>query len=199
MSTLAKLCEERGLASLFKSCMKINDSESNQSIATVDSELNGVETTDTTTLYGALILVHHMNNIGFYSKWLKKTTKSFGCDLLIKHSKHSTDTTEMRSTRNVTVVLLGSEEGVKQVIKLWRASRVDVDAYSRPCLERMMSILTQGPINNVLERKLDFFFHVSQNGKDDFFASFDDLERVLLNIGGASWSSIWSEAIQKNR
>lgn len=64
MSTLATLCQERGLASLFKSCMKIYDSETNQSIATVASELNCAETTDTTTLYGALILVHHMNNIG---------------------------------------------------------------------------------------------------------------------------------------
>lgn len=116
--------------------------------------------------------------------------------MLIKCLKHSTDIAEKRSTRKVTVVLWGSEEGVKQVLQLWRASRVDVDAFNRPCLERMMSILTQGPIYKVLERKLDF--HVSEHGKDDFLASFDELERILLNIGGASWSSIWSEAIQRN-
>jgi hypothetical protein len=127
MSTLATLCQDRGLASLFKSCMKIYESENKQSLPTVTAESHCAEST-ATTLYGALILVHHMNNVGHYSKWLKKTTKSFGCNLLIKCLKHSTHVMEKQSTRNVTVVLLGSEEGVKQVLKLWRASRVDLSS-----------------------------------------------------------------------
>jgi hypothetical protein len=105
MSTLATLCQDRGLASLFKSCMKIYESENKQSLPTVTAESHCAEST-ATTLYGALILVHHMNNVGHYSKWLKKTTKSFGCNLLIKCLKHSTHVMEKQSMRNVTVVLL---------------------------------------------------------------------------------------------
>ncbi len=105
MSTLATLCQDRGLASLFKSCMKIYESENNQSLPTVTAESHCAEST-ATTLYGTLILVHHMNNVGHYSKWLKKTTKSFGCNLLIKCLKHSTHVMEKQSTHNVTVVLL---------------------------------------------------------------------------------------------
>lgn len=197
MSTLATLCQDRGLASLFKSCMKIYESENNPSVPTGIAKIHCAEST-TTTLYGALIVVHHMNNVGHYSKWLKKTTKSFGCHLLIKCLKHSsTHVTEKQSTRNVTVILLGSEEGVKQVIKLWRVSRVDLDAYHRPCLERMMSILIQGPIAEFLKGESDVVTYVSQHSHDDFFVPFDNLERILLNIGGASWGSIWSEAMSK--
>jgi hypothetical protein len=199
MTTLATFCEDRGLKSLFKTCMKIYESEDHQPEAAEQiTAAAGDVPSGTTSFYGALILVNHMNDLGYYRKWLRKATKSFCCSLLIKCLKFSDSDVKQSSPRNVTVILVGSEEGVKQVIKLWRASRVDVGAYNRPCLERMMSVLIQGPMTKFRIKDSDLSGIDIHETSNEIFVHFDELERIVFNVGDKSWSSAWSEAIKRH-
>ena len=71
---------------------------------------------------------------------------------------------------------------MKQVMKLWRTSRVDIDAKNKPCLERMMTMVEEGEIQSIPKtNKLPF-----DNG-DDLSCSFEDWEHLVATID-TSWA-----------
>jgi hypothetical protein len=44
----------------------------------------------------------------------------------------------------IVIAIVGDTNQVGQFLKRWRTSRVDVDSKGKPCLERMMTVLTEG-------------------------------------------------------
>ena len=155
MSIIAKQCKEAGLEELFLTSMKIyRDSEKkeNGSEKETDSE-SGEMNPSFSWRYGALCNVDHMNNAKQYRKWLRKAASSAGCTVLIK-------VCDANAKRPIIIVVIAGqvEDDVKRFMKRWRTSRVDVDSTGRPCLERMMTVLTEGELDQ------------------EHIASFDDIE-----------------------
>ncbi len=158
MSTLASRCREAGLEHLFLICLNINDGRNSTDKKNEDppNELNiGMKSTSIFT-YGALIHVDHMNDAKGYRRWLRQACRTAGCSLLIKHCRISSSdkssepinttsqTLRLATCRpDIIVGLFGDERSVRQVLKRWRTSRVDVDSKNKPCLERMMYVIDE--------------------------------------------------------
>lgn len=165
MSILACRCRDAGLEHLFLLCMKINDDRSSidKKKDQPANKLNvGIETKIIYT-YGALIHVDHMNDGKGYRRWLRQTCQTAGCSLLIKNCRMNSSEKSLdpknassKTSRLVTcrpdifVGIFGHECSVRQVLKRWRTSRVDVDSKNKPCLERMMNVIHECELNRRL-------------------------------------------------
>jgi hypothetical protein len=137
MSVVADHCREVGLEALFRTTMKqYCDS------TTELGQSHGLTTT--TTWYGALGLVDHMNDGKGYRKWLRKCSRDVGCFLLVKQFYPGDDYTNRPV---IYVGLIGNRNNVSTFLKRWRTSRVDVDSRGKPCLERQMVVLTEGELD----------------------------------------------------
>jgi hypothetical protein len=114
-----------------------------------------------------------------YRKWLRKASAAAGCTLLVKACCS-------KPNRPLIIVsILGEENDVKRVLKRWRTSRVDVDSAGKPCLERMMTVLTDGKLSqpqNKTNVDMD-----SLDQEDQLTVSGLTLCNLLEAIGGPEW------------
>jgi hypothetical protein len=132
LSIVAERCRAVGRESLFLSIMK---QQSTDSLHT--------SITDSDGLYGALVLVDHMNDAKSYRKWLRSSCNHLDVVLILKQCFPNQD---FRRKPCILVGLVGSSSQVSVFLKRWRTSYVDIDSRGKPCLERMMTILVEGPV-----------------------------------------------------
>jgi acylphosphatase len=132
MSIVANSCREVGLEALFRTSMKIYESDS-----TISSPENGPSLP-----YGALVHVDHMNDGKSYRKTLRKTCHELGVSFFVQQCFPGDDYSK-RPT--ILVGLVGGDVG--SVLKQWRTRKVDVNTRGRPCLERMTTVLVEGPLH----------------------------------------------------
>lgn len=171
MSLLASNCREAGLERLFLTCMKIND---HRTVDEIEQKHDKGSSSNVESTYGVLVHVDHMNDGKRYRKWLRKSCQAQGCFLLIRQCVN-TDANEYYGRPTIYVGIFGDKEGVRQVMKLWRISRVDVDSKNKPCLERMMTVIEESDLsipNNL--SSLD-----DESGLD---CSFEDFERLISTV-----------------
>jgi hypothetical protein len=83
------------------------------------------------------------------------------------------------------VALAGDESGVREVLKRWRTSRVDVDARGRPCMERMLAVLIESHVER--SKALDRLNWESLASEDSLRMTVDDASQVVASIGGTRW------------
>ena len=86
------------------------------------------------------------------------------------------------------VVILGSNETIKRALKMWRISKVDVDKHGRPCVERMMKIITKDEME-VSSDKLLMINNLYEkiNSCDLVYDSYDAFNQFIICIGGEKW------------
>ncbi|KAL7451635.1 hypothetical protein ACHAWC_003460, partial [Mediolabrus comicus] len=188
MSDIAELCKEAGLEELFLTSMKIYSKKES-----VDTET--LNDSNQSSIYGALCHVDHMNDGKGYRKWLRKTSSASGCTLLMKTCNGDTKKTSNTKKPFIIVAILGDEHDVKRVLKRWRTSRVDVDGSGKPCLERMMTVLTEGELpqhQNHGKVEMD-----SLDDENELLVSKQCLCDILQAIGGSAWSSAFESALQR--
>lgn len=188
MSDIAELCKEAGLEDLFLTSMKIYSKKES-----VDAET--LNDSNQSSTYGALIHVDHMNDGKGYRKWLRKASSASGCTLLIKTCNGDTRKPSNTKKPVIIVAILGDEHDVKRVLKRWRTSRVDEDGSGKPCLERMMTVLTEGELpqhQNHGKVEMD-----SLDEEDKLLVSKQCLCDILEAIGGSGWSSAFESALQR--
>ncbi len=203
MSYLSEICREAGLEDLFLTSMKIYKQESDG--RGESGEIPEESQKKDTLRHGTLVLVDHMNDVKGYTKWLQKACKSAGCSCLVlrcfsNEEGHTSQTiTKSRARPIIVVGLIGDDESsLKQVLKRWRTSRVDVDSKGNPCLERMMEVLVQGALeshgaNNDDGTSTSTFREAHQN---DGSVSRAELESLLERIGGSTWVESFRDAIK---
>mmetsp|Transcript_17643 Transcript_17643/g.24532 ORF Transcript_17643/g.24532 Transcript_17643/m.24532 type:complete len:394 (+) Transcript_17643:421-1602(+) len=179
MSTLAKQCKEAGLEKLFRTSMKIYDSEKAAS----------EEEDATTHSYGALIHVDHMNNGKSYRKWLRKSSRETRCSLLLV--KQFFPNNDYTNRAVIIVGIIGTRDNVQEFLKRWRTSRVDVDSKGRPCLERKMSVLHDGKVENA---SCDLQEVNCCNEEDQTNTTLDNLSNIVSAMFGGKE---WLEALQR--
>ena len=175
MSILAEKCRDAGLEDLFKTSMKMYTTKGDKEI-----DCDKKERIRKDQWYGAMVHVDHMNNRKAYEKWLLKACKSAGCIILLRRC-YKNDNKSLRPA--IFVCLLGEEIAIKQVLKRWRTSRVDVDSKGNPCLERMMSVIAEGNVtesSEVPER-----YKTLDGTNSDIHM--EDAEFFFENIGGIVW------------
>ncbi|GFH57426.1 hypothetical protein CTEN210_13902 [Chaetoceros tenuissimus] len=177
MSHLAEICREANIEALFKTSMRMYEKKE-------DDKLTGTDEVDTEAQYGVMVHVDHMNDRKGYEKWIQKACKSTGCkELIVRCRKHQSS----HNTRMAIVVcIFGEEDSVKQVLKRWRISRVDVDSKGVPCLERMMKVIVEGNIveeSDMHEVLDEASAKINQNG----VISSNDFNEFCFSIGAATW------------
>jgi len=188
MSVIAKLCKEVGLEELFLTSMKIyRDDNDKRNSKSPNTNTNA----STSWRYGALCHVDHMNDAKPYRKWLRKAATGAGCAVLIK---------VCNGKRPIIIVAVvgEEEEDVKRFLKRWRTSRVDVDSAGRPCLERMMTVLMEGALDqqdgiNIM----DHFEGSNSDEKEVLNVSVVSLSEILQDIGGTSWSDEFASVVNR--
>jgi len=171
MSVVAQHCRKVGLEALFRTSMKVYESKS-------ESDNHSVEDS---APYGALCHVDHMNDAKSYRKWLRRASREQDCFLLIKQCYPNHD----YSKRPIIVVaVVGDKEGVRSLLKRWRTSRVDVDSNGKPCLERMMTVLSEGTYPGLSNADWD-----KANAEDQINVTMDNLRGQLEALGGPEWQA----------
>ncbi|KAL7540571.1 hypothetical protein ACHAXR_012541 [Thalassiosira sp. AJA248-18] len=178
MSLLASNCRDAGLENLFLTCMKINEF---RSIGNDDQR----HVEDAGSNYGVLVHVDHMNDGKRYRKWLRKTCQTQDCTLMIKQFYSSGDAND-HGRATIYVGIFGDKDGVRQVMKLWRTSRVDIDSKNKPCLERMMYVIEEGEIQRTPSNSS------SLDDEHDLDCSFEDLERLITIV-----DTRWAQSVRK--
>jgi len=178
MSRVAQHCRDVGLEALFRTSMKVYDN-------TGDSQGNDVDELP----YGALVYVDHMNDTKGYRKWLRKTAKEVDCFLLIKQSYPNHDFSKRPL---IIVAIVGESDLVRQFLKRWRTSRVDVDSKGKPCLERMITILMEGQLDHTGMATVDWD---KAQGEENMNLSNEQLLLLVESIGG----EVWKEALVNAR
>ncbi len=182
MSYLASKCRDVGLEDLFKTSMKIYKKSDDG--MKIDPEVEVPHEGEGCGVYGALIHVDHMNDRKSYEKWVLKACKSAGCQCIIKRC-FKNDNSSLRPI--IFVFLLGEESSIRQILKRWRTSRVDVDSRGNPCLERMMSVLAEEFLVDAID--LNSVENTSETTVDEF-------QELVKAIGGSSWESAALSYIQ---
>ena len=175
MSCIAERCKDAGLEELFLTSMKIYSKK--ESVSS-DASNQKDSTESSSYSYGVLCHVDHMRDGKGYRKWLRKASAAAGCKLLVKAS----DSNVKRPL--IIVSILGEESDVKRVLKRWRTSRVDVDSAGKPCLERMMTVLTEGKLSLPQHKTVDMD---SLDQEDQLIVSDQTLCDILQVIGGTVW------------
>lgn len=144
MSIVATHCRENDLEALFRTIMKVYDNSNEHDGATgITSEKLAASAP-----YGTLVWVDHMNDGKGYRKWLRKTGADTDIFLMIKQCYPNHDFTK-RPT--ILVAIVGDQENVAGFMKRWRTSRVDVDSRGKPCLERKMTVLHEGTMEQFFD------------------------------------------------
>ena len=136
MSVVAEHCRQVGLEALFKTSMKVYDTQDEQE-------------EEEETLFGTLVIVDHTNDGKQYRKWLCKTARQLDCLVFIRQCY-------LDYTKRPLIVVGVVGTRVSEFMKRWRTSRVDVDSKGRPCLERQMTVLIDGPMNPSRVEVLDW-------------------------------------------
>lgn len=215
MSTLAQYCRDAGLEYLFLSCLNIanqsnaenhkNDFENISNDDVLLKETNSGKKSTSRHEYGILIHVDHMNDEKRYRKWLYRSAQELSCSILINQSSSvSTEDFPERNIHNNTylikrpiiiVALKGDEMAIKQYMKRWRTSRVDVDSKGKPCLERKMTILCEGEIdaNKINTNESSSESCYIQNGDDFLELPIFSLAQKLQEMGGYTWRKYLEE------
>jgi hypothetical protein len=174
MSIVAQHCREVGLEALFRTSMKIYDNANKTEEENSDNA--------SVSWYGALVHVDHMNNGKAYRKWLRKTSQETDCCLVIKQCYPNQD----YSLRpNIFVGIIGDADSVGAFLKRWRTSRVDEDSRGKPCLERQMSVVTEGDLHGNSINACDWDKAMSEQ---DLNVPFLQLADLVAAVGGDSWS-----------
>lgn len=176
MSIVANHCREVGLEALFRTSMKVYDGQ---------LSINDEETTHHATLSGALVHVDHMNDGKQYRKWLRRTSRQLDCFIFVKQCYQDYSKRPL-----IMVGIVGIN--VSEFMKRWRASRVDVDSKGRPCLERQMTVVVEGPLYSTGVKELDWD---RLNGEEHFNLSLDQLKDIISSVGGPVWSSAFDAHI----
>jgi len=182
MSFLAESCRKVGLEALFKTSMKMYGREEGQE--SDGKNRNKGDASPEEQVYGTMTHVDHMNDSKGYQKWIQKACKSTDCfELIIRCYKN--DNTS--SPPNIFVSIFGPKSSVKQVMKRWRTSRVDVDSKGTPCLERMMTVVLEG---NVIEANdLQEILEDAKGCKVGYngYLNLKDAQDIFFSIGGSDW------------
>ena len=184
MSDLAARCRDAGLEDLFKTSMKMYNKVDDDN--TCHEKDNARESQDV-KIYGTLVHVDHMNDKKSYEKWIQKACRSAGCYCILKRC-FKNDNSLLRPI--IFVCLLGEKSNVRQIMKRWRTSRVDVDSKGNPCLERMMSVLVEGGevINDRGVQAIIESANDSNLGQNEV-TSMDDMKDCFRAIGGTIWEN----------
>lgn len=143
MSIVANHCRQVGLESLFLTSMKVYSN-------TDDENLDTEASSTSSSSYGTLIHVDHMNDGKSYRKWLRNTCNEHNVTLLLKQCNPNQDYTNNSNKKSSIIIivgLIGTIDSVSIVLKKWRTNKVDVDSKGKLCYERMMKILIEGNIN----------------------------------------------------
>ncbi|KAL9189543.1 hypothetical protein ACHAXT_009218 [Thalassiosira profunda] len=174
MSLLASNCREAGLERMFLTCLQINDGRTVEGGAQND----GMQESDTeTSIHAVLVLVDHMNDGKRYRKWLRKTCHAQGCTLMLKQFRLDN---EANGRPVIYVGVFGDRDHVKQVMKLWRTSHVDVNSRNKQCLERMMVVAEEGAVQRLPRgEELD--------AESELECSLEELESLVSTID-AGWA-----------
>jgi hypothetical protein len=218
MSHLSEVCRKAGLHDLFLTSMKIYKHGSDGGDETGEN-LEAPQMKEDLR-HGTLVLVDHMNGPKGYIKWLQKACKSAGCSCIVHHcflnddgsgedhsgnQSHPRATTRPRARPIIIVGLIGDDESsLKQVLKRWRTSRVDVDSKGNPCLERMMDVLVEGALelsssndDNDDDSSVGRILMESSSG--DGRVTQSELESILKTVGGSLWAGAFRDAIQNRQ
>ena len=178
MSRVAQHCREVGLEALFRTAMKVYDNSHDD----VEEDDNDV------TLYGVLVYVDHMNDSKGYRKWLRKTAKEVDCFLVLKQSYPNHD---FSNRPLIIVAIVGEKELVQQFLQRWRTSRVDVDSRGKSCLERMMTVLMECPLDHTDLALVDWD---EAQAEDSINVSSEQLHNLVASIGGNGWNEALNNA-----
>ena len=177
MSIVATHCRENGLEALFRTSMKVYDN-SNEHDAVMDIGELGASAS-----YGTLVWVDHMNDGKGYRKWLRKTGADTDIFLMIKQCYPNHDFTK-RPT--ILVATFGDQENVSGFMKRWRTSRVDVDSKGKPCLERKMTVLHEGTMEQF---DLDAVDWDKANAEENLNVSKEHLLSLFETFGDDQWKT----------
>lgn len=200
MSVIAKQCKETGLEELFLTSMKIYRNDEGKEDRIGEKISNSVDANTHQDSYGALCHVDHMNDAKQYRKWLRKAAAVAGCTIQIKVC----DATAKKPI--IIVAVVGEGDDVKIFMKRWRTSRVDVDSAGRPCLERMMTVLIEGPLDweknfsSMDDVGEDIMAHLDCSDKEEKLnVSESCLTKIVRAIGGPSWSNEFVSMVSSRR
>lgn len=176
MSILAKKCRDVGLHELFMTAFKKHKNSTTESN---DDHSNEPESQSFS--HGALALLDHINNTQVYHTFLRNVTKEANCTFVRLDYKNPT--TQIQRSRIIILIIGLTDIGVKQVLKQWRISKVDVDKKGKPCKERMMTVLIEGSLmqSSSFDDVLDL---------EELEECYDDtltIENIISNIGGKQW------------
>lgn len=175
MSVVARHCREVGLEALFKTSMKVYDNSGEND--------NGQEQDD---LWGTLVLVDHMNDAKRYRQWLRKTVRRLDCVLFIQQCY-----LDYAKRPIIIVGVVGTS--VSEFMKRWRTSRVDVDSKGRPCLERQMTVIIDGPLDCTILETIEWEkFQTDEH----LNVGLEQLQDLIGSIGGSAWSSAFDDHIR---
>jgi hypothetical protein len=172
MSLVAEHCRKVGLEALFRTSMKVYDDES--------------EEEEEKTLWGTLVLVDHMNDAKHYRKWLRKTCRQLDCLLFIRQC-------HLDYTKQPLILVGVVGSNVSEFMKRWRTSRVDVDSKGRPCLERQMKLIVDGPLDWKRVEKIDWD---SFQAEESINVSMEQLKDVIEKVGGQTWRSAFDDSVK---
>ena len=186
MPHLASLCRIAGLESLFLTSMKIYTNSVNDESKDVNEAIDANN-------YAILVHVDHMNDENKYHKWLDKTCKLTGC-FFFRNKCHLNDNFASKPIIMVAVWSIGEDSklAVKEVLKRWRTSRVDVDSRKKPCLERMMSVLSE----NVCENIASEIVGNSTSERSVETLSIKKMIAKITSIGGNIWGEKFTSYIE---
>jgi acylphosphatase len=175
MSVVAQHCREVGLEALFKTSMKVYDNS--------DENDNSQEQDD---LWGTLVLVDHMNDAKRYRQWLRKTSRQLDCVLFIQQCY-------LDYTKRPLIIVGVVGTSVSEFMKRWRTSRVDVDSRGRPCLERQMTVIIDGPLDCTILETVEWD---KVQTDEHLNASLEQLQDLIASIGGSGWSCAFDDHIR---
>lgn len=183
MSLVAQHCREVGLEALFRTSMKVYD---NAKEPDKDKDIAK------SNLHGCLILVDHMNDAKGYRKWLRKTAKETHCHLMIKQCYPKDNYS--RRPKIVVAVVGATTDDVSLYMKRWRTSRVDMDSRGKPCLERQMTVLLEGPLSPGAKSYGTINWQKAM-AEDAVTTSELQLLDILQDIGGLPWKNLFESQV----
>jgi hypothetical protein len=190
MSVVAEHCRQVGLEELFLTSMKVQANSQQQVNASSDASVD-----ESTSFYGALVHVDHMNDAKQYRKWLRRTCADLNVWLLIRQCFDGGDSLTQARPRMIVVGLVGMDEAsVTAVLKKWRGAKVDVDRRGLPCLERQMTVLIQGPLDASFD---DSLWEETAERSDNNTSQINTTrEKLVQLIESSTQTKSWVDAIQ---
>ena len=122
-----------------------------------------------------------MNDRRRYQKSLQNIYKSKGCLFFIRRCLTTSAFTPRPTMFNG---LCGDGGEVGNVLKQWRAYRVDVDAKNKSCLELMMTVLMEGAVHGTIRESSSSVHRSSAE------CTLYQLEELIINIFGIDWVKV---------